>query len=115
VLRARPAALCFEGANPCHEHEWTVFEEVQRPDGKCLIPGVLDSTTHVSEHPQLVAPRIARDTDLVGYEKVVAGVDCGFATFAGAPTVVPTIAWAKLGALGEGARLASQKLWARLT
>jgi 5-methyltetrahydropteroyltriglutamate--homocysteine methyltransferase len=115
ALRARPQALSFEGANPRHEHEWTVFEEVKLPDGKCLVPGVIDSTTNFIEHPELVAQRIVRYADVVGRENVVAGVDCGFATFAGAPTVVPTIAWAKLGALTEGARIASTKLWARPT
>jgi 5-methyltetrahydropteroyltriglutamate--homocysteine methyltransferase len=76
---------------------------------------VIDSTTNFIEHPELVAQRIVRYAELVGRENVVPGVDCGFATFAGAPTVVPTIAWAKLGALAEGARVASQKLWARPT
>lgn len=112
VLKARPAAIAFEGANPRHEHEWTVFEEVKLPEGKCIIPGVIDSTTNFIEHPQLVAQRIERYAALVGREHVIAGVDCGLATFAGAPTVVPTIAWAKLAALVEGARIASQNLWA---
>jgi 5-methyltetrahydropteroyltriglutamate--homocysteine methyltransferase len=115
VLRARPAAVSFEGANPRHEHEWNVFEEVKLPDGKCIIPGVIDSTTNFIEHPELVAQRIARYAGVVGRENVIAGVDCGFATFAGAPTVLPAIAWAKLGALAEGARIASQRLWARPT
>ena len=97
--------------SPSHEHEWVVFEDVKLPDGKCLVPGVIDSTTNFIEHPELVAQRIARYGDVVGRENVVAGVDCGFATFAGAPTVVPTIAWAKLSALAEGARIASKKLW----
>jgi methionine synthase II (cobalamin-independent) len=81
VLQARPAAVSFEGANPRHEHEWTVFEAVKLPDGKCIIPGVIDSTTNFIEHPELVAQRIARYADIVGRENVVAGVDCGFATF----------------------------------
>jgi 5-methyltetrahydropteroyltriglutamate--homocysteine methyltransferase len=115
VLRARPAAVSFEAANPRHEHEWTVFEAVKLPDGKCLIPGVIGSTTNFIEHPDLVAQRIVRYADLVGRENVVAGVDCGFATFAGALTVLPAIAWAKLGALAEGARIASQRLWRRST
>ena len=111
VLKARPAAIAFEGANPRHEHEWNVFEEVTLPEGKCIIPGVIDSTTNFIEHPELVAQRIERYAALVGREQVIAGVDCGFATFASAPTVVPTIAWAKLAALVEGARMASKKLW----
>ena len=85
------------------------------PDGNCIIPGVIDSTTNFIEHQELVAQRIVRYADLVGRENVIAGVDCGFATFAGAPTVLPANAWAKLGALAEGARIASQRLWARST
>jgi 5-methyltetrahydropteroyltriglutamate--homocysteine methyltransferase len=115
VLRARPAAVSFEGANPRHEHEWNVFADVKLPDGKRIIPGVIDSTTNFIEHPELVAQRIARYAGLVGRENVIAGVDCGFATFAGTPTVLPAIAWAKLGALTEGARIASERLWARPT
>jgi 5-methyltetrahydropteroyltriglutamate--homocysteine methyltransferase len=115
VLKARPAAVSFEGANPRQEHEWTVFEEVKLPAGKCIIPGVIDSTTNFIEHPELVAQRIVRYAELVGLENVIAGVDCGFATFAGAPTVVPTIAWAKLGTLAEGARIANKTLWRHST
>ena len=112
LLAARPAGLSVEGANPRHAHEWEVFETVKLPDGKVLIPGVLDTTTNFIEHPQLVAQRIAQYARVVGRENVIAGVDCGFATFADRPTVDPEIAWAKLGALVEGARLASRKLWA---
>jgi 5-methyltetrahydropteroyltriglutamate--homocysteine methyltransferase len=115
AFRARPSALAIEAANPRHAHEWTVFERVKLPAGKVLIPGVLESKTNFIEHPELVAQRIERYAHVVGRENVIAGVDCGFATFAGAPTVVPTIAWAKLSALAEGARLASTKLWARST
>jgi 5-methyltetrahydropteroyltriglutamate--homocysteine methyltransferase len=111
VLRSRSGAVSFEGANPRHEHEWAVFEDVKLPDGKLIIPGVIDSTTNFIEHPELVAQRIERYAGVVGRENVVAGVDCGFATFAGAPSVVPTIAWAKLAALVEGARIASERLW----
>jgi len=111
VLKARPAAVSFEGANPRHEHEWNVFQEVKLPDGKFIVPGVIDSTTNFIEHPEVVAQRIERFASVVGRENVVAGVDCGFATFAGAPTVVPSIAWAKLGSLVEGARIASRRLW----
>jgi len=111
VLKSRSAAVSFEGANPRHEHEWAVFEDVKLPDGKLLVPGLIDSTTNFIEHPELVAQRIERYAGVVGRENVIAGVDCGFATFAGAPTVVPSIAWAKLEALAEGARIASQRLW----
>jgi 5-methyltetrahydropteroyltriglutamate--homocysteine methyltransferase len=113
VLEARPAALSFEAANPRHAHEWTVFEDVELPEGKVLIPGVLDSTTNYVEHPELVAQRIVRYAELVGRENVMAGTDCGFATFAAAIQVHPTIAWEKLRAMAEGARLASQRLWSR--
>jgi len=111
VLKARPAALSFEAANPRHEHEWVVFKEVKLPEGKVIIPGVLDSTTNFIEHPELVAQRLVRYARLVGRENVIAGTDCGFATFAERPTVDPRIAWAKLGAMAEGARLASKRLW----
>ncbi len=111
VLKSRSAAVSFEGANPRHEHEWAVFEDVKLPDGKLLIPGVIDSTTNFIEHPDLVAQRIERYAGVVGRENVIAGVDCGFATFAGAHTVVPSIAWAKLAALAEGARITSSRLW----
>jgi 5-methyltetrahydropteroyltriglutamate--homocysteine methyltransferase len=111
VLEARPAAISFEAANPRHEHEWTVFEEVALPDGKVLIPGVLDSTTNYIEHPELVAQRLVRYARLVGRENVIAGTDCGFATFANLLHVEPEITWAKLAAMSDGARLASSELW----
>ena len=111
VLDARPAGISFEGANPRHEWEWRVFDEVKLPEGKILIPGVIDSTTNFIEHPEVVAQRIERFASVVGRENVIAGSDCGFATFAAAPTVVPTITWAKLGSLVEGARIASSRLW----
>jgi 5-methyltetrahydropteroyltriglutamate--homocysteine methyltransferase len=113
VLDARPAALSFEAANPRHAHEWTVFEDVELPEGKVLIPGVLDSTTNYVEHPELVAQRLVCYAELVGRENLIAGSDCGFATFAAAIQVHPTITWAKLRALSEGARLASRRLWSR--
>jgi 5-methyltetrahydropteroyltriglutamate--homocysteine methyltransferase len=108
VLRARPDAISFEGANPRHEHEWVVFDEVKLPDGKAIIPGVIDSTTNYVEHPELVAQRIERYARLVGRENVLAGSDCGFATFAASSTVDPQVTWAKLSAMAEGARLASR-------
>ena len=111
VFAARPAGLSFEAANPRHAHEWTLFEEVKLPDGKVLIPGVLDSTTNFVEHPELVAQRIVQYARLVGRENVIAGSDCGFATFATSPTVHPTVTWAKLLAMADGARLASARLW----
>ncbi len=112
VLRARPEAISLEGANPRHEHEWAVFREIKLPDDKILIPGVLDSTTNFIEHPELVAQRIVRYAEVVGRERVMAGTDCGFGTFArSSPQVEPEIAWAKLRAMAEGARLASAALW----
>ena len=111
VLKARPAAVSFEAANPRHAHEWKLFQDVKLPDGKLLIPGVLDSTTNFIEHPKLVAERICRFARAVGRENVIAGTDCGFSTFAGLTQVDPKIIWAKFRAMAEGARLASQRLW----
>ena len=111
VLAARPTAVSFEGANPRHEQEWKVFEEVKLPEGKVLIPGVLDSTTNYIEHPELVAQRIVRYANVAGKNNVIAGSDCGFATFAAFVPVDPKITWAKLAAMTDGARLASQELW----
>ena len=112
ALKSRPQALSFEGANPRHEHEWVVFREVRLPDDKVIIPGVLDSTTNFIEHPELVAQRIVRYAEVVGRERVIAGTDCGFATFArSVSNVEPEITWAKFKAMAEGARLASAQLW----
>jgi 5-methyltetrahydropteroyltriglutamate--homocysteine methyltransferase len=112
ALKARPQALSFEGANPRHEHEWAVFRDIRLPDDRLIIPGVLDSTTNFIEHPELVAQRIIRYAEIVGRDRVLAGSDCGFATFARAQAQVePEIVWAKLGAMAEGARLASAQLW----
>jgi 5-methyltetrahydropteroyltriglutamate--homocysteine methyltransferase len=112
VLKARPQAISFEGANPRHEHEWAVFQEVKLPEDKVIIPGVLDSTTNFIEHPELVAQRIVRYAKIVGRERVIAGSDCGFATFARSnPQVEPEIVWAKLRSMADGARLASAELW----
>jgi 5-methyltetrahydropteroyltriglutamate--homocysteine methyltransferase len=113
VLAARPDGVSFEGANPRHEHEWAIFEDRRLPGGTVLIPGVVDSTTNYIEHPELVAQRICRYARAAGRERVLAGSDCGFATFAGLATVDPDIAWAKLAALSEGARLASGRLWSQ--
>ncbi len=111
VLEARPAGLSFEAANPRHEHEWTVWQDVRLPDGKVLIPGVLDSTTNFVEHPELVAQRITRFANLVGKQNVIAGTDCGFGTFSGFYPVKPRITWLKLAAMAEGARIATDQLW----
>jgi 5-methyltetrahydropteroyltriglutamate--homocysteine methyltransferase len=107
VLASRPHGISFEAANPRHEHEWTVFEDVTLPDGKVIIPGVIDSTSSFIEHPELVAQRIGRFAAAVGAENVIASADCGFATVAGLDLVDPGIAWAKLAAMTEGAALAS--------
>jgi 5-methyltetrahydropteroyltriglutamate--homocysteine methyltransferase len=111
VLRARPSALSFPGANPRHEHEWKIWKDVRLPDDKIIIPGVIDSTSNFVEHPELVTERIVRYASVVGRERVIAGVDCGFGTFAGRIQVDSKIVWLKLQALTEGARLASRELW----
>lgn len=113
VLGVRAGALSFEGANPRHAHEWRVFEEVKLPEDRVLIPGMLDSTTNYVEHPELVAERILRWAGVVGRERVIAGSDCGFSTFAGFGTVHPDIVWMKLESLSEGAARASRTLWRR--
>ena len=113
ILKAKPRALLFESSNPRHAHEWTVWREVALPDDYVLIPGVIDSTTNFVEHPELVAERIERFAGLVGRERVIAGTDCGFATFAGFGAVDGEIAWAKLRSLSEGAALATDRLWGR--
>jgi 5-methyltetrahydropteroyltriglutamate--homocysteine methyltransferase len=111
VLKAKPQGLLFEGANPRHAHEWSVFQDTRIPDDKILIPGVLATTTNYIEHPLLVAERIERFAGIVGRERVIAGTDCGFGTFAGFGPVEPDIAYLKLAAMVEGARLASHRLW----
>lgn len=111
ALMAKPQALLFESSNPRHAHEWRAFEEIDLPDDKIFIPGVIDSTTNFVEHPRLVADRILRFTGIVGRERVMAGTDCGFSTFAGFGAVDPDIAFAKLSALAEGADIASDELW----
>jgi 5-methyltetrahydropteroyltriglutamate--homocysteine methyltransferase len=113
VIRAKPQALLFEAANPRHAHEWVVFRDARIPDDKILIPGVLSSTTNYVEHPLLVAERICRFADIVGRERVIAGSDCGYSTFAGFGPVEPDIAYMKLGAMAEGASIASKRLWTR--
>ncbi len=111
VLRARPLGLSIEGANPRHGHEWKVWQDVALPEGKVLIPGVLDTTTNFIEHPELIAQRILNYANVVGRENVIAGSDCGFGTSAWGRKVETNVAWAKLAAMAEGARLASRELW----
>jgi 5-methyltetrahydropteroyltriglutamate--homocysteine methyltransferase len=108
---AKPSGLSFEAANPRHGHEWTVFEEVKLPDGKVLIPGVIESKTNFIEHPELIAQRIGRYARLVGRENVIAGSDCGYGTWVGQAAVDPGVVWAKLASLAEGARLATREFW----
>ena len=111
VLKGKPQGLLFEAANPRHAHEWVVFRSIKVPDDKVMIPGILSTTTNYIEHPQLVAERIERFAQVVGRERVMAGTDCGFGTFAGFGPVEPDIAYLKLQSLVEGARLASSRLW----
>jgi 5-methyltetrahydropteroyltriglutamate--homocysteine methyltransferase len=111
VLKAKPQGLLFEAANPRHAHEWTVFKDLKVPDDKVLIPGILATTTNYIEHPLLVAERIERFAHIVGRERVIAGTDCGFGTFAGFGPVEPDIAYLKLQSLAQGAQIASRRLW----
>jgi 5-methyltetrahydropteroyltriglutamate--homocysteine methyltransferase len=111
VLKAKPQGLLFEAANPRHAHEWTVFEDLKVPDDKVLIPGILATTTNYIEHPLLVAERIERFAHIVGRERVIAGTDCGFGTFAGFGPIEPDIAYLKLQSLAQGAQIASERLW----
>jgi 5-methyltetrahydropteroyltriglutamate--homocysteine methyltransferase len=111
VLSAKPMAISFEAANPRHAHEWTLFEKVKLPDGKVLIPGVIESKSNFIEHPELIAQRIGRYAKLVGAENVIAGSDCGFGTWVGQAAVDPDVVFAKLAAMAEGARLASKQFW----
>ena len=114
AFKARPQAISIEAANPRHDHEWEDLKTIKIPDDKIFIPGVIDSTTNFVEHPRLVAQRIGRYVDIVGRERVIAGVDCGFGTSVRTdPIVVDSIVWAKLRALSEGAQIASQKLWGK--
>jgi 5-methyltetrahydropteroyltriglutamate--homocysteine methyltransferase len=111
IFTAKPAGLSFEAANPRHAHEWKLFETVKLPDGKVLIPGVIESKTNFIEHPELIAQRIGRYAALVGRENVIAGSDCGYGTWVGQAAVDPQVVWAKLKSLAEGARLASREFW----
>lgn len=111
ALKAKPQALLFEASNPRHAHEWICFRDTHIPDDKILIPGVLDSVTNFIEHPLLVSERIERFASIVGRERVIAGTDCGFSTFAGFGVIDPDIVYAKLASMAEGARIASSRLW----
>jgi 5-methyltetrahydropteroyltriglutamate--homocysteine methyltransferase len=113
MLRINAGAYSFEAGNPRHEHEWRVWEEVALPAGKALIPGVITHGSNFVEHPEAIAQRITRFAGAVGRENVIAGADCGFASFSTTCEVHPTVVWAKLAALGEGARLATRELWGR--
>jgi 5-methyltetrahydropteroyltriglutamate--homocysteine methyltransferase len=114
VLSAKPMAVSFPAANARHEHEWKIWRRVKLPAGKVIVPGVIDSTVNTVEHPEVVADRILNFADVVGRENVIAGVDCGFGTFAGRLQVDAKIVWLKLQSLAEGARRASQQLWTKV-
>jgi 5-methyltetrahydropteroyltriglutamate--homocysteine methyltransferase len=113
MLGINAGAYSFEAGNPRHEHEWRVWEDVKLPEGKVLIPGVITHGSNFVEHPEAIAQRIARFAQAAGRENVIAGADCGFASFSTTCEVHPTVVWAKLAALGEGARLATKELWGR--
>ena len=108
---AKPTAILFEAANPRHAHEWQMFENMKPPEGKILVPGVIECQSNYIEHPELVAQRIGHYANLAGRENVMAGVDCGFSIHVGQGGVDPDVVWAKLAALSEGARIASEKFW----
>jgi 5-methyltetrahydropteroyltriglutamate--homocysteine methyltransferase len=111
VFRAKPSAIVLEAANPRHAHEWQLFETVKLPDGKLLVPGVIESKSNFVEHPELVAQRIGRYANLVGRENVIAGSDCGYGTWVGQAAVDPDVVWAKMAAMAEGARIASSRFF----
>ena len=111
ILKARPTAILFEAANPRHAHEWLAWKEAKIPPDKVLVPGLITSTSNYVEHPELIAQRIGVFADIVGRERVLAGTDCGFGTFAGIGKMDAEISYAKLAALVEGARRASRRLW----
>jgi 5-methyltetrahydropteroyltriglutamate--homocysteine methyltransferase len=113
AVKVKPQALLIEGANPRHEHEWEAWTKIKLPDDKILIPGVISSSTNYVEHPEVVSQRLVRYANVIGKERVMAGSDCGFGTFAGFGPVFPAFAWMKLKSLAEGARLATKKLWGK--
>ena len=111
VWSAKPRTVLFEAANPRHAHEWTLFENIKVPDDKVICPGVIECQSNYIEHPELVAQRIERYANLVGRERVMAGVDCGFSIHVGMQGIDPDVAWAKLAALAQGAEIATSRLW----
>jgi 5-methyltetrahydropteroyltriglutamate--homocysteine methyltransferase len=111
IFRARPASISLEAANPRHAHEWALFETIKLPEGKILIPGMIESKSNFIEHPELIANRISNYANLVGRENVIAGSDCGYGTWVGQAAVDPDIVWAKFAALTEGARIATRRFW----
>ena len=111
-LKIKAQAYGVEAANPRHEHEWMVWQDVKLPDGKILIPGMISHATNVVEHPELIAWRLKNYASVVGKENIIAGADCGFSQYWDSIRVHPTVQWAKLQALADGAALASQELWA---
>ena len=111
MLKVNAGAYSIEAANPRHEWEWVLWQDVKLPEGKILLPGVITHHTNVVEHPELIAQRIVRLAKLVGRENVIGSSDCGFAQAAGVQRVHTSIQWAKLEALAEGARIATKKLW----
>jgi 5-methyltetrahydropteroyltriglutamate--homocysteine methyltransferase len=113
ALKAKPMALLIEGANPRHEHEWEAWSKIRLPDDKVLVPGVIASSSNYVEHPEVVAQRLLRYAGIVGRNRILAGTDCGFGTFAGFGAVYPAFCWMKMRSLSEGARLATEKLWGR--
>jgi 5-methyltetrahydropteroyltriglutamate--homocysteine methyltransferase len=113
VLTAKPMAVSFPAANARHEHEWKIWKDIKLPDGKFIIPGVIDSTVYTVEHQEVVCDRILNFANTVGRENVMAGVDCGFGTFAGRVQVDSKIVWMKLASLAEGAAMASRQLWGK--
>ena len=116
VYKANVGAISFEGANPRHAHEWKVFQDHPLPEGKIIIPGVVDTLTNLVEHPELVAERLERYANIVGKENVIAGSDCGFSTqVRSKPRLHPSMAWAKLESMAEGAQLATARLWNKRT
>jgi 5-methyltetrahydropteroyltriglutamate--homocysteine methyltransferase len=113
LFKIKAQAYCIEAANPRHEHEWMVWKDVKLPDGKILIPGLISHATNIVEHPELIAWRIENFAGVVGKENVIAGADCGFSQYWDSIRVHPSVQWAKLQVLAEGAALASKKLWGR--
>ncbi len=107
ILKARPATILFEAANPRHEHEWTVWRDAKLPEDKVLAPGLIDTCSNYVEHPKLVAQRLEHFIDIVGKDRVIASTDCGFGTFAGYGKIDPDVTWKKLKVLREGADIAA--------